>query len=124
MAEFEERKKFWHIFYSPLVLIVLLLAFLFMIRAVWRVYDHEKVSSQDRERIEKELSSADRRAATLKGQIDSLETQRGVEDEIRAKFNVAKEGEGVAVIINDANATSVATTSVVKESWWKSFMGF
>jgi hypothetical protein len=123
MAEFEERKKFWHIFYSPLVFIILLVIFLFMVRAMWQVRNHEKISAQNRERIENELAAINLRAMALKAQVDVLETPKGVDDEIRSKFNVTKMGEGVAVIVSGNEATSVATTSA-KESWWQKFVGF
>jgi cell division protein FtsB len=123
MAEFEERKKFWRIFYSPLVFIILLVAFLFMARALWRVYTHERVSTQDRNRLENELATVSVRATVLKNQVEALQTPQGVEDEIRSKFNVTKVGEGVAVIVNGTNTMSATTTSVATKSWWQKFVG-
>ena len=124
MAEFEERKKFWRIFYSPLVFIVLLLIFVFMSRALWRVYSHERTSTQDRERLEGQLAVVNVRATVLKNQIEALQTSKGLEDEIRSKFNVTKAGEGVAVIVNATDSAGVATTSAEKKTWWQRFVGF
>jgi cell division protein FtsB len=124
MAEFEEQKKFWRIFYSPLVFILLLAVFLFMGRAVWRVYSHEKLSAQDLERTENKLASVNEREAVLKKQVDTLGTPQGIDDEIRSKFNVTKAGEGVAVIVNDFNATSATSAPAVDRSWWQNFVGF
>jgi cell division protein FtsB len=120
MAEFEERKKFWHIFYSPLVFIILLAVFFLMIQAMWKVYSHERASMQDRERIENQLAVVSQRGEVLKKQVDVLQTQQGVDDEIRSKFNVTKAGEGVAVIVNSTSAMST-TAPVVQESWWQKF---
>lgn len=124
MAEFEEHKKFWGIFYSPLVLIVLLIISVFLTRATWQVYTHERVSMQNRERLENELAMVKDREAILKEQVAALETPKGVEDEIRSKFNVAKEGEQVAIIVNDTNATSATSTPVKEKTWWQKFVGF
>jgi len=124
MAEFEERKKFWRIFYSPLVFMVLLVVFLFMARAAWRVYGHVSVSSADRQRTEEELAKVNQREEVLKKNVEVLQTPQGVEDEIRAKFNVSKQGEGVAVIV-DNHATSTATATPAKSrSWWQKLFGF
>lgn len=124
MAEFEEQKRFWRVFYSPLAFIVLLVIFLFMARAVWRVYNHEKISSQDLARLEEKLAIVDKREAVLREQVGSLETSKGIDDEIRSKFNVTKAGEKVAVIVDDVSATSATTTSLVEKSWWQKFVSF
>ena len=124
MAEFEERKKFWRIFYSPLVFIVLLAIFILMARAAWKIYNHEQASARERERIESELVVIKQRAAVLQSQVDILETARGVEDEIRSKFNVTKEGEGVAVIVSIGSTTDVAADPVEEKVWWEKFVGF
>ena len=123
MAENEEQKKFWRVFYSPLVFIVLLVLFVFMARAVWKVYGHVQVSSQDRERVEKDLAAANEREAVLNSQVAALQTSQGVEGEIRSKFNVSKEGEGVAVIVNGTNTLSATTTPVANQTWWQKFVG-
>ena len=124
MAEFEERKKFWHIFYSPLVFIILLVVFVLMVRAIWKVSGHERVSTQDRERVENELATVREREAVLKNQVGALETPKGVDDEIRSQFNVTKVGEKVAVIVNSVDTTSATTTSATEKSWWQKFVGF
>lgn len=123
MAEFEERKKFWRIFYSPLVFIILLVFFLLMARAMWRVYNHERVSERDRTRFEDELVAVNERQAVLKIQVEALGTQEGIENEIRAKFNVTKSGEGVAVIVNNASVTNATASPAVDQSMWQKLLG-
>ena len=124
MAEFEERKKIWNIFYSPIVFIVLLVVFVLLSQAVWKVYNHEQISAQDRQRVENELTETNRRQAVLKDQVAALRTPQGIDDEIRSKFNVTKAGEGVAVIVSTSNPTSSASTSTVENTWWQKFGGF
>ncbi len=124
MADFEEHKKFWRIFYSPLVFIVLLITFILLARAVWSVYGHEQLSAKDRERVEGELASVSVRAQVLKGQVQDLQTPQGVDDEIRSKFNVVKAGEGVAVIVNGAQATTATTTYTTDRTWWQKVVDF
>ena len=51
-----------------------------------------------------ELATAKAREAVLKNQVDTLQTQQGVDDEIRSKFNVSKAGEKVAMIVNSVDA--------------------
>jgi len=124
MTGFEERKKFWDIFYSPVVFFVLLVLFLLLSRAMWKVYNHQSASLEDRNRVERELSESQKRLDDLKGQVGFLETSQGVDDEIRTKFNVSKIGENVAVLVNDINATGATTTIIKDKSWWKKLLGF
>jgi cell division protein FtsB len=121
MSKFEEHKKFWRIFYSPLVLIILLVVFFFVTKALWRMYQHERVSAQDRSRLESQLAAANQHEAILKNQVNALETPKGVEDEIRSKFNVTKAGEKVAVIVSGTSATSVVALPATPQSWWQMF---
>lgn len=93
-----------------------------MARAMWGVYNHERVSAGDRKRIEAELVEVNSRAALLNKQVEELQTPQGIDNEIRSKFNVTKEGEGVAVIVNTVSTTSSTTSSATKEkSWWQKF---
>ena len=119
MTENRERKRFWNIFYSPLALIVLLVIFLLLARSAWRVYGHEKTSAADRMRVENELALANQRAMLLKTQVDNLKTKQGVDDEIRSKFNVVKENEGVAVIVTGTSGVSTSTIPAEERSWWQ-----
>ena len=91
---------------------------------MWRVYTHERASAQDRARVENELATINARAMVLKNQVGVLQTPQGIDDEIRAKFNVTKVGEGVAVLVNGASATIATTTPAAEKSWWRKFVGF
>ena len=129
MAEIEERRKSklrkWQIFYSPLSLIVLLAIFIFLARTTWGVYNHELVSSRDRERVERDLAAAKSRSYMLQKQVAVLETSQGVDEEIRSKFNVAKKGEGVAVIVGAPALVATASASTTPDkNWWQKILEF
>ena len=123
MTEIEERKKVgsrkWQIFYSPLSLIVLLIAFVFIARAAWSVYNHQLASDRDRERVQNELAATEQRLATLQKQVAVLGTPQGVDEEIRSKFNVSKAGEGVAVIVGGAATTASTSVTFAEKNWWQ-----
>jgi len=57
------------------------------------------------------------REGVLSGEIDKLQTPSGIEEEIKSKFNVAKEGERVAVIVD--RPEDVATTTSEIKPWYK-----
>lgn len=65
------------------------------------------------------LSELEARDAELQSKIQKLGTVSGVEEEIRAKFSVAKESENMVIIVREDKAT----TTVEKESvgFWSKF---
>ncbi len=52
----------------------------------------------------------------LQNKIVRLSTVSGVEEEIRSKFSVAKEGENVVLVIDNKN-DNASTTTTKKEFW-------
>ena len=85
--------------YSSVGLVVLAILILLMGRSTWRVYNRWDKSRQDntstKARHEAELA----RQAKLEEDLKRLSTERGLEEEIRRSFQVAKPGEGVLIIV-------------------------
>jgi cell division protein FtsB len=124
MRQIQENKKWKRILYSQWALIFLFLVFLIMAQATWKVYSREKNSAADREKAEKSLALALQNNEDLKEQINKLETNSGVEEEIRKKYSVAKPGEEVAVILYTNSAIENNNVSSVHKSWWQQFLDF
>lgn len=57
------------------------------------------------------------REAELKEGIRRLETEEGIKDEIRERFNVTQEGELVAVIVDDRRTASSTNGSMLP--WYR-----
>ncbi|HEY4517974.1 MAG TPA: septum formation initiator family protein [Candidatus Paceibacterota bacterium] len=99
MFDFHERRKLRRYLYSPGVLLVLLVLVVFLARGVWHVYDKERETgliTAQKQAILDELKS---REASLTAELDRLKTVRGIEQELREKYEVAKEGEKVIVLV-------------------------
>ena len=118
MAEFNKKKDkypFWH---SPLILAVLfavLVIFAYnMVGLVRRERETNKNKVLELNKIE-ELRS---RQASLSSDIDKLKTDRGVEDTIRDKFQVAKPGEQMVVIVDDKSADDSNPPLPEDHSFW------
>lgn len=114
MHDFQRKKKIKKILYSPIVLLLLSIIFVIVLRGVWSVYKKSQISSENLEREKIELSKLIERQKNLANSIDYLKTEQGIEDEIRTKFRVVKEGEHVAVIIKEeipTTSTKLATTT-------------
>lgn len=117
MTEFNQKKAYKKVLYSPLVLFLLLCILLVLIKAFFGVYEKEKMSALKLSRQKAELEKALSRQKTLSDSVSYLKTDKGVEDEMRNKFRVVKDGEMVAVIIDDDSTTTTATSTQEKGFW-------
>lgn len=99
MQDFRKKRAFKRRLYSKLVLIVLLLIFIFVLRGTWDIYQKSQVSKEKLERTQAEFEQVEAKRVNLEADIARLETETGIEAEIRSKFDVAREGEHVIVLV-------------------------
>lgn len=121
MSDFYKTRKFKRFLYSPLVLVPLAFAVFFLGTSVWDIYTKDNETNLKRERQVKELEELESRAAALSAEIERLSTERGREEEIRSKFEVAKEGEHLIVIIDPEEEKEVLDIEK-KKGLWRRFL--
>ncbi|OGG47876.1 hypothetical protein A3D66_01900 [Candidatus Kaiserbacteria bacterium RIFCSPHIGHO2_02_FULL_50_9] len=99
MFDFYERRKLRHFLYSKVFLLVLFLLIILLAKGVWGVYSSERDTS--RKRVEKaaELQDLLDRQMALTAELQRLSTKRGIESELRQKYEVVKEGEEMIVLV-------------------------
>ncbi len=111
MFDFHEKRKIRGILYSKTVSgILLLFAFLMSIS----VYDRFSVAHEIKEKLEvrtDELEMLQTRAESLEAKVRYLEDDRGIEEELRNRFDVAKEGEQVVVLVQEEEKQNVTPTT-------------
>jgi cell division protein FtsB len=117
MREFQAKKRARKILYSKGVIFAMLAITLFMLHATWNLFKKERESAANVVQANKELDKLESRQQVLDTEIKRLSTDEGVEEEIRSKFSVSKEGEHLLVIVD--NATSTEQTLVQPKSWWE-----
>jgi len=117
MMEFQRKKKIRRILYSPITLIILAIIFIIILKATWGVYKKEYISSENLDKEKVELAKLQSRQKDLAQAISYLNTDEGVENEIRTKFRAVKEGENLAVII-DAIATRTPEKASTTRGFW------
>jgi len=86
--------------YSRPVLILLLLAIIVLTKAAWGVYLKEQESRKNVAMVKVELEALEKRRAVLVVETDKLNTEEGVEEAIRRKFQVSRDGESVLVVVD------------------------
>lgn len=104
MFDFHEKRKIRSILYSKVTIGILFILVGFLLMSVYERYSVEREMTAKREAKERELHDLEYRAAVLESKVEDLRDARGVEEELRNRFDVAKEGEEVIVIVDDKKA--------------------
>ncbi|MBU3668396.1 MAG: hypothetical protein FGM57_00335 [Candidatus Taylorbacteria bacterium] len=100
MREFQEKNTVKKRMYSKSTLFILLFLLVIVSRGAYGVYIKEKDSRAEMERILKQKEELQKRLSNIENHNEMLRTPAGVEHEIRHKFDVVKDGEGVVVIVD------------------------
>ncbi len=77
----------------------------FALRGAWNMYGKFVSASDARQSAESQLASLEGRYATVKADVDSLQSERGIEAEVRERYGVARPGEGQIDIVRQASTT-------------------
>jgi cell division protein FtsB len=119
MFDFHEKRKIRRVVFSKFFI-----AFLFIIAIVIgrSVYERYTVAKEMATRLQtrtEELDALKTRALLLESKVEHLKNERGIEEELRSRFDVVKDGEQVVVILDDedkdeVNALPEATTTEEK----------
>jgi len=119
MLEFQKKRKVRRWLYSNWTVGVLLLLLLLGGDAVWKIYQKEAVSRANLVEAQKELERLKVRQNDLTQSVDRLRTPAGIEEEIRNKFSVVKDGEQVAIIVDSQNVATVTPPQAKEETFWQ-----
>jgi cell division protein FtsB len=106
MFDFHEKRKIRSTLYSKPVIGLLVVVSGFLIVSAYNRYE---VAHETKHRLDvrqAELDALKEREASLEAKVRYLEDDRGVEEELRSRFDVAKEGEEVVIIMDDRSEVS------------------
>ena len=117
MFDFYERRKIRQWLYSWPSFVILLAVSVFLAHGVWGVYQQERITRINKNQRSAYLEELKGRKTALEEEMARLNTDRGVEEEIRQKFEVAKEGEKELVIVDPPDRSSGAGDQT-KEGLW------
>ena len=106
MREFQEKRKFKKIIYSGWLQIFLGVVLSALVFSTVKVYKKSQISAKRSGEIKEEMAKLEKRNAELAAEAARLESESGKEGEIRKRFDVAKPGEKILVIV-DKNSEDV-----------------
>jgi cell division protein FtsB len=123
MQDFKRKKMVKNILFSYATIFVLGIFIALMSMSVFERFTVEREMSMRRVEAEKELKELKLRAAALESQVEYLEDDRGMEAEIRGRFDVVKDGEQVVIILDDEEVEKIepVTGPVVEDEPWYKF---
>ena len=125
MLDFQQKKKLRKAMYSKVVLFILSISALFLGNATWNVYQKYSEARQNEEIVSNEIQKLQERESDLSVDIARLNTERGVEEELRKRFGVAKKGEEVMVIVEPTvlDGQNIVDNEGQKKGFWRSLIG-
>jgi cell division protein FtsB len=120
MVGFGKKKTIGDYLYTRPVILVLCLIFLFLLVSVYERYGIEREMSKRRAATEQEKVELIERKEELEEKVEYLAGERGLEEEIRTHFDVAKEGEKVIILTGEEKQEIVPVqTEVIPKPWYK-----
>lgn len=117
MREFQERKIRKKRIYSLWSLFVLLILIVLVSKGVISVYQKEAQTEIELERLTAQKTELENRYNKISSEADRLKTDEGVEAEIRQKFDVAKPGEGVIIVVDKTVQVPIKEKGFVDKMW-------
>ncbi len=96
--KFGKQNNYKRILCSTPVILFLALLSILLILSVYKRFGVEREMAQRRNAVEQELLQLQQRKEQLQERVEYLEGERGIEEEIRKNFDVAKEGEQVIIL--------------------------
>lgn len=90
---------------------------LFLIRGTWTAFGRMQEAAVLKHNAELERDELLHRKAELDQNLDRLKTPRGIEDEVRARFQLVKPGEEEFVLVKGQSGTTSVPAAQPKGFW-------
>ncbi len=124
MSDFKKRKKTRKLIYSKTSIFMVFSVLVVLSISTFNIYKKYKESLSNKKSSEEELKGLEQRNSELSARLERLKTERGLEEEIRKKFNVAKDGEGVVIIVPKSGTSSEEGSTQNETGFLGKFRGF
>lgn len=117
MREFQDKKKSRKRLYSIWTLLALLVILVLFGKGLVSAYEKEKSTKVELNRLAAQKADIESRYNNISKENDTLKTNEGVESVIRQKFDVAKKGEGVIVIVDKTIEMPIEKKGFMRKIW-------
>ena len=107
MKSFQQKRGFRNIIHSRPILALLGILVLIFAWSMIGFMNKMQMTIENRKIAEDKVAQLEEKKEKLSYDITRLKTDQGVEESIREKFGLAKEGEGLIIIIENKNKPAV-----------------
>jgi len=122
MKEFQQRKILRRLIYSKLSILFLFIIFIFLVFSTAGVYKKSREAIRKNNEVVNELNELNTRKLYFEEEIRRLNTNTGIEEEFRDKFQITKPGERVLIIVDDPKDKSEVDDVKDDSNWfWQIF---
>lgn len=115
------RKKIKQNSIKIVISTVLVIIIFFLSRAIWNIYQKNSLARENKNAYETKLLKLEERYNSLSADLLRLQTEQGLEEEIRSKFQVAKPGEHTIVFFDKKIDNDDKKPT---KGFWKSLIDF
>lgn len=122
VRDLQEKKRWKKYMQSPIMIGVLLIIVVLLINSDYNIYKTNQITKMNREESEKKLALLQDNRDRLIAELERLKTERGVEEELRNKFQITKLGEEVLVVVDEVSDKKPEVSD--NKSYWDSFLDF
>lgn len=118
MIPFQERKKFRQILYSKASIVILFVVFVLIAHGAWKVHEKASIAAAESGEAKLTLQEIQDRSKELEASLVRLKTERGIEEEVRQKFTVARPGEEIVVVVDENAKKGKNGETPAEKSFW------
>ncbi len=122
MIPFQGRQKLRKILYSRITLLVLAVLVFFVGRGAWNTHQKAQIARSERDIAERAFTEMESRSSELQASLIRLKSDRGIEEEVRQKYTVARPGEEVVIIVDDSVKKGENSEAMDNKNPWQYFV--
>ena len=125
MTQNQSKNSLNKIIYSKVMVTVLLIFLVLLSYSVFSLYKKRNEALTKARAAQTELSRAKAKQEQIDSSLDKLSTPEGIEDAIRDKFQVVKDGEEL-IVVTDPEQNKISKEENEKQTFWdkiKEFLG-
>jgi len=100
---FQRKIGFREVLFSRATLVILIIISVLLLFSLLNIVKKNKETVKNKELALTEIEELKQKEIDLQSAIGDLKTERGLEENIREKFRVVKEGEELIIIVDDEN---------------------
>lgn len=101
MKNFQKNKRFYNVLQSKFFLTLLGIIIIFFIFNLFKFMEKTNDTFENKRRVEDRIDELNKSKDKFNKDISNLNTDKGIEENIRQKFGLAKEGENMILIVDD-----------------------